>query len=665
LATKKGIKISALADELKVEPRELIKALKGIGITAKTSASTISEEASLSVKKLLSKEQEQEIKAAEEKAEQSSSGVAVAPKIAKQITIFSDVNVKDLSDMLEVRPGNLIKELMRLGILATINQRIDANVAKQVAGVFGIEVVSKEKEVASGGLMSVQKDEAKHLVTRPPIVVVMGHVDHGKTKLLDAIRKTNVIATEAGGITQHIGAYQVEVKKRKITFLDTPGHEAFTALRSRGAKVTDIAVLVVAADDGVMPQTVEAIHHAKAAGVPIIVAINKIDKPEANLDKVKKQLSEQDLTPEDWGGKTVTVPISAKLGKGIDELLDMILLVADLLDLKANPLRSASGIVIEARVEKGRGPVATILIGNGTLKVGDTFYAGAVFGKVRAILNDKGERIQSATPSKPVAVLGAQSVLVPGEVFRVVHDEKTASKLAEKKLLELNQLKSQSGKVISLEDFSRSVKEGIRKDLNIILKADVQGSLEAIKTMLTNLTTPDVRVNIIHSGAGMISESDVMLALASKAIVIGFSVGYEGGAKSLADDSGVSTMIYDIIYKISDDVKGAMQGMLEPIKEEAVLGHAYVKATFTYSKLGTIAGCVVQDGKMQRGAFIRIIREGKKIYEGKLESLKRFKEDAKEVQTGFECGIAIHGHSDFKEGDIIECFEIRTVLRKL
>jgi translation initiation factor IF-2 len=493
----------------------------------------------------------------------------------------------------------------------------------------------------------------------------MGHVDHGKTKLLDAIRKTNVIATEHGGITQHIGAYQVEVKGKKVTFLDTPGHEAFTALRSRGAKVADIAVLVVAAEDGIMPQTVEAINHAKAAGVPIIVAINKIDKPEADIERVKKQLTEHELVAEEWGGKTVIVPISAKQGTGIDELLDMILLTADIQELKANPARSATGIVIEAKLDKGRGPVQTVLIGNGTLEIGDTFYVGGVSGKVRALIDDKGKNIKKALPSQPVEVLGAESVPVPGEVFRVVHDDQTARKLSEKKRFEIEQAKQLKGKVLSLEDFSRTVKEGVRKDLSIILKADVQGSIEAIKNLLQNLTTSDVRVNMIHSGAGSISESDVMLAVASKAIVIGFNVSYEGGAKLLADDKGVDTRIYNIIYQIADDVKLAMTGLLEPVKEEVVLGHATVKAIFKYSKVGVIAGCIVRDGKMLRGTHIRILREEKKLYEGKLDSLKRFKEDAKEVLTGFECGISVSGFNDFAEGDTIECFEIRTAARKL
>jgi translation initiation factor IF-2 len=670
LATKKGIKVSKLAEDLKLDPKDVLKALKDLGIAAaKTTASVISEEDAKKAEASLSKGKKEEKKAVEvsvEKApepvkEEAPVEVKAPPK--KTISIIGDINVKELSEKLEVKVGDVIKELMRLGILATINQRIDVNVAREVAKVFNIEVIAKMKE--EGPAAAVQKEEAAHLVPRPPIVVVMGHVDHGKTKLLDAIRKTNVIATEAGGITQHIGAYQVVVKGKKVSFLDTPGHEAFTALRSRGAKVTDIAVLVVAADDGIMPQTVEAINHAKAAGVPIIIAINKIDKPDANPEKVKKQLMEYDLTPEEWGGKTVVVPISAKQGTGIDELLDMILLTAEILELKANPSRSASGIVIEAKLDKGRGPVATVLIGNGTLKIGDTFYVGGVSGKVRALIDDKGHNIKKALPSQPVEVLGSISVPVPGELFRVVRDDQTARKLSEKKRLEIEQSKQMRGKVLSLEDFSRTVKEGIRKDLNIILKGDVQGSVEAIKALLQNLTTADVRVNIIHSGAGGVSESDVLLALASKAIIIGFNVPFEGGAKLLADDKGVDARIYNIIYQIADDVKAAMTGLLEPVKEEVVLGHATVKALFKYSKVGVIAGCIVNDGKIQRGAQIRVWRDGKKLFEGKLDALKRFKDDAKEVQAGYECGISVSGYSDFAAGDTIDCFEIRTSARKL
>ncbi|MFC1767810.1 translation initiation factor IF-2, partial [Candidatus Margulisiibacteriota bacterium] len=552
----------------------------------------------------------------------------------------------------------------RLGIMATINQRIDHDIAKKVAGIFEHKViVDIEESPTIQSVTKAKKEEHAKMVHRPPVVVVMGHVDHGKTLLLDTIKKTDVIATEAGGITQHIGAYQVNVHGKKVTFLDTPGHEAFTALRSRGAKVTDIAVLVVAADDGVKPQTVEAIDHAKAAGVPIIVAINKIDKDGANIDRVKQQLAEHELVSEDWGGKTVMVPISAKQGKNINDLLEMILIVAEIQDLKANPHHHATGIIIEAKLDKGRGAVATVLIGNGTLKVGDAFYAGSVFGKVRALINDKGERIKTAPPSTPVEVLGASEMPEPGEVFRAL-DEKLAKKLAEARKNALQNEKMMKGKLMSLEDFSQSVKEGKRKDLNIILKTDVGGSLEALKKMLFPLTTADVRVSIIHSGVGAISESDIMLAKASQAIVIGFHVAYEGDAKALADTERVDSRIYDIIYMIGDDLKLAMEGMLEPEYEEAMVGKALVKNTFKFSKVGVIAGCMVTEGKMVRNSNMRVSRDGEEIYSGKMESLKRFKDDAKEVEKGYECGIAVKGFTNFKEGDEIESIELRLKPRK-
>lgn len=704
------MKVSELAKSLKLKTEDLLKTLKELGIDAKSPSSVISKENAQIVKDLSKKKSDKKEtaknadkksakkvtakKAAAEKPESKKTPVVKKPaKVAeestekvkadikqaippveekkveepvkKTITLAGkDVTVKDLSDLLKMRVSDVIKELMKTGIMATINQRIDVNIARKIASVFDYNVLLKTSEAPTmKGLREEKKDEAAKMSTRPPIVVVMGHVDHGKTKLLDAIRKTNVMEKEAGGITQHIGAYQVEVHGKKVTFLDTPGHEAFTALRARGAKVTDIAVLVVAADDGVKPQTIEAIDHAKAAGVPIIVAINKIDKPDANIDKTKQQLSEQGLLAEDWGGSTVTVPISAKAGKNINELLEMILLVAELQELKANPLRHASGIIIEAKLDKGKGPVATVLIGNGTLKVGDSFYVGSVFGKVRALINDKGERINAAPPSTPVEVLGATEVPQPGEVFRV-HEERIAKKLAESRKFELQKEKIIKGKIVSLEDFSKSVKEGKRKDLNIILKADVGGSLEALRKMILPLTTEDIKINIIHSIVGDISEGDIMLAKASSAIVIGFNVGYQGNAKELAEKEGIDSRVYDIIYRINDDLKLAMEGMLETEYEEMKVGQAVVKSTFKYSKLGVIAGCFVEDGKMIRNANMKVIRDGKIIYTGKLESLKRFKEDAKEVEKGFECGIAIKGHSDFKEGDIIEVFELRAKPRK-
>ncbi|MBU1027055.1 MAG: translation initiation factor IF-2, partial [Candidatus Margulisbacteria bacterium] len=506
------------------------------------------------------------------------------------------------------------------------------------------------------------KIENKDLKTRPPIVTIMGHVDHGKTKLLDAIRKTRVAEGEAGGITQHIGAYQVTVHGKKVTFLDTPGHEAFTALRARGAKVTDIAVLVVAADDGVKPQTIEAIDHAKAAGVPIIVAINKIDKPDANLDRVKQQLSERELTPEDWGGKTVMVPTSAIQGKGIDDLLEMILLVAEVQELKADADGTARGVVIESRIEKGRGPVASILVQNGTIRVGDIFTIGATYGKVRALFTDTGARIDKAGPAMPVELLGCEQVPSPGDVFQKMPHEKEARALAEKR----QQGKTKAGRksVLSLEDFSKHIKEGEAKDLKLVVKADVQGSLDGIAHSIQDMVIGNIKINIIHSAVGPVTGSDVMLAEASSAVILAFNVGFEGNAENVSKEDGVEVRRYNIIYKLIDDVKLAMEGMLEPVYEEVVLGHAEVRNLFKFSKVGVIAGCFVKDGKMQRGVMMRQFRDKEKIYEGKLETLKRFKDDVKSVEQNFECGISIQGYTNFKEGDIIEAYEVREKARK-
>jgi len=691
------MKVSELAKSLKIKSDDLIKKLKDLGIEAKTTASIISKEDAAKakesikgkkekpkkepakkepVKKKPVKEEKKEISPAkkeqaakekpaiEEKEPPKEEKKIEAPP-ERHITLAGkDITVKDLAELLFIKPSDVIKELLRMSIMATINQRIDVDIARKVAGIFEYKVFVKAAESqATKTVPETKKEDASKLKTRPPIVVVMGHVDHGKTRLLDAIRKTNVMEKEAGGITQHIGAYQVVVHGKKITFLDTPGHEAFTALRARGAKVTDIAVLVVAADDGVKPQTIEALDHAKAAGVPIIVAINKIDKPEANIDRTKQQLSELGLVSEDWGGTTVMVQISAKQGKNIDELLEMILLMAELQELKANPAHHATGIVIESKLDKGRGPVATVLVGNGTLRVGDAFYAGPVFGKVRALINDKGERIDAATPSTPVEVLGSEELPAPGEVFRAL-EEKLAKKLAETRKLEVQSEKAAIGKIMSLEDFSRSVKEGKRKDLNIVLKADVGGSLEALKKMIMPLGTDETRVNIIHGSVGAISESDIMLARASQAIVIGFNIGYEDQAQETADSERVESRTYNIIYQIADDIKLAIEGMLEPEYQEVVLGRAVVKSTFKFSKLGVIAGCQVTEGKMVRNSKMKVMRDGQEVFSGKIESLKRFKDDAKEVEKGFECGIAVKGYSNFKEGDTIESFEIQVKPRK-
>ncbi|OGC10585.1 translation initiation factor IF-2 [candidate division WOR-1 bacterium RIFCSPHIGHO2_02_FULL_53_26] len=647
------IKVGDLAKELNIAAKDLLARLKDLGVAAKTSASSIDEESANIVRELL-KPKTPAAKAPPAAPQPIPAAPPAAMKPAGPVIDTDDISVKDLSDKIQVKSSDLIKELMKKGILATINQRIAAAVAKEVAATLGQEITI-ETERKAGATQHKIKIERRAL--RPPVVTVMGHVDHGKTKLLDAIRKTKVAEKEAGGITQHIGAYQVTVNGRKVTFLDTPGHEAFTSLRARGAKVTDIVILVVAADDGVKPQTIEAINHAKAAGVPIIAAINKIDKPEANQDRVKTQLAELGLQPEEWGGQTVTVGVSAKAGTGIEDLLEMILLLADVQELKADPNANPIGVIIESRIDKGRGPVATVLVKNGTLKIGDVFSCGGTYGKVRALLTDTGARLDKAGPSTPAEVLGFIEVPTPGDLFEVRPSEKEARRLAEQK--KEIQTKVLRGKVVSLEDFSKLVKAGAGRDINLVVKADVQGSLDAISQSLADLKVGNIGVHIIHNGVGGINESDVMLAKASDAILIGFNVGLEGSAENQSSVEGVEVRRYDIIYKLIDDVKLAMEGMLEPVYEEVVTGHAEVRQLYSFSKVGTIAGCFVTDGKMVRGSGLRIFRDKQKIYEGKLESLKRFKEDVKSVETNFECGIAVPGYNDFKAGDIIETFETR------
>lgn len=648
--TEKKVKVSALAKELGIEAKDLLKHLKDLGISVKTAASSVDSESAQVVREVIKPKEEEKPEAAPPPVEEKLIGPVIETK---------DISVKDLADKIAVKSSEVIKELMKKGTLVNINQRISTEIAREVAAALGKQLIVRKPEAKAVEAPEVM---IKKLVHRPPIVTIMGHVDHGKTKLLDAIRKTRVAEGEAGGITQHIGAYQVNVHGKKVTFLDTPGHEAFTALRARGAKVTDIAVLVVAADDGVKPQTVEAIDHAKAAGVPIVVAINKIDKPEADLDRVKTQLSKLDLLAEDWGGKTVMVATSAKEGKGINELLEMILLVAEVQELKADPDGTPVGTVIESRVDKGRGPVADLLVKNGTLRVGDIFTLGATYGKIRALFADTGVRLKEAGPSTPVEVLGCVDVPTAGNILHVVSSEKEARKLAEQRK-EL-QSKAARGKVLSLEDFSKHIKKGEKKSLNLVVKADVQGSLDAISQSLQNLMVGNVRINIIHSAVGPVTESDIMLAEASDGVIIGFNVGFEGNAEAVSTQEGVEVRRYNIIYKLIDDVKLAMEGMLEPEYEEVVVGHAEVRNLFKYSKVGVIAGCFVKDGKLLRGSKMRIFRDGEKIYEGKLESLKRFKEDVKAVEQNYECGVAISGYTDFKVGDEIESFEIREKARK-
>ena len=574
----------------------------------------------------------------------------------KEITIPEIISVKDLATELKKTSSEIIKKLLELGIMANINQNLDFDTAYLVADSFGVTAKRKETISDEELLFDDSEDKEEDLQPRPPVVVVMGHVDHGKTSLLDAIRKTNVIEGEAGGITQHIGAYKVKVNGREITFLDTPGHEAFTSMRARGAQITDIAILVVAADDGVMPQTVEAIHHAKAANIPIIVAVNKIDLPGANVEKVKQELMKYDLVPEEWGGDTIFVPISAKKNINIDNLLEMVLLEADMLNLRANPNKQSKGTVMEARLDKTQGPVASVLVQRGTLNVGDTIILGTSIGKIRTMKNDKGKNVKAAGPSTPVEITGLNSVPEGGDVFYEVENEKIAKRLIEKRKLEMREKAIANASPVTLDNlFEKMAKEDL-KQFNIIVKADVKGTAEALQDSLEKLSNDEVIVKVLHSDAGGVTESDVELAAASKAIIIAFNSRPVGGAKNLAEKMGVEIKQYSVIYQALDDVENAMKGMLAPKYQEVTIGNAEVRQTFKISKVGTIAGCYVTDGKLERNAGVRVIRGGVVVFEGKLISLKRFKDDAKEVDAGFECGIQIDGFNDIQTGDTIEAY---------
>lgn len=577
------------------------------------------------------------------------------------VKIPNEIMLNDLANKLDKPVAQLIKILMLDGLMVNQNQVIDFDLASKIAEKFNINVQqAAEIDLFEDEIFS--PDDEEDLLERPPVVVVMGHVDHGKTSLLDTIRHTNVMHTEAGGITQHIGAYTVSISGKPITFLDTPGHEAFTAMRMRGAQATDIAILVVAADDGIMPQTIEAINHAKAAGVEIIVAINKIDKPGANIDAVKQELIGHDLVAEDWGGKTVCVPVSAKNNIGIDDLLEMIVLVAEMKELKANPNKSASGIIIESKLDRGRGPIATVLVQGGTLKVGDPIVAGSSYGKIRAMIDDKGNRLKKAGPSMPVEILGLSSVPNAGDTFYVTENEKRARQLAEF-VANKNKsavIKNNSAK-ISLEDLFGQIKTGNVKELGLIIKADVQGSVEAMKNSLERLSNDEVKIKIVHGGVGAVTESDIMLASASNAIVIGFNVRPELTTKSVIDSEKVDVRLYRVIYDAIEDVKLAMQGMLEPVYEEKIIGHAQIRQLFKVSSLGTIGGAYVTDGKITRNSKIRVVRDGKTIYEGELETLKRFKDNVKEVAQGYECGIMLSNFNDIKENDVVEAYVMEEI----
>ncbi|APH16363.1 translation initiation factor IF-2 [Clostridium sporogenes] len=683
------IRVYELAKELNISSKELITLLEEeFSVEVKNHMSAIEDEDADLIKELLSgkeksektKEEDDEIettaknpikesinnKKSNKRDDKNEKGNTENAEDMAIITMTSDtITVKEISDKLEKSYAEVIKELMLMGVMASVNQEINFEMAEKLAAKFDTEIL-KEEQDEEDDLEDILKDseEEENLQKRSPIITVMGHVDHGKTSLLDAIRKSKVTSTEAGGITQHIGAYTVELNGESITFLDTPGHAAFTAMRARGAQVTDIVILVVAADDGIMPQTKEAISHCKAANVPLIVAINKIDRPGANIDKVKQELTEYGLVAEDWGGDTVCVPVSAHTREGIDELLEMILLSSEILELKANPNRKAKGTVVEAKLDKGRGPVATLLVQNGTLTVGDSIVVGSTYGRIRAMFNYKGENIQSAGPSTPVGILGLSEVPEAGDKFYQVKDEKTARGIADKRKEKLRDEYLQSTHKVSLEDLYNQIREGKVKELGLIVKADVQGSVEALKQSLEKLSTEEVKVRVIHGGVGAINETDVTLATASNGIILGFNVRPDNNASIAAERDGVDIKTYRVIYDAIEDIKSAMLGMLEPEFKEAIIGTAEVRQVYKISSVGTIAGAYIQTGKLARNAGARVIRDGIVIFESELASLKRFKDDAKEVAQGYECGLSIEKFNDIKEGDIIECFIMEEIKKK-
>jgi translation initiation factor IF-2 len=590
------------------------------------------------------------------------------PRASKRVIKISEViSVGDLSREMGVKAGEVIKKLMGMGMMATINQVLDADTATLIASEFDFQVenVAFNADSALEETPVGAEEEEAALQARPPVVTIMGHVDHGKTSLLDAIRSTHVTAQEHGGITQHIGAYHVQVDGRSVTFLDTPGHEAFTAMRARGAKVTDIVVLVVAADDGVMPQTIEAINHARAAEVPIIVAVNKMDRPDANLEKVKKGLSEYGLAAEDWGGDTVFAPVSAKTQDGIPHLLEMLQLQADILELKANPEKLARGTIVEAKLDRGRGPVATVLVQEGTLRVGDAFVCGVFYGKVRAMIDDHGEKVEVAPPSFPVEILGLQGVPLAGDSFVAVADEAKARQVAEFRHSKQRETELVKSSKVSLDDLYSQIKAGDVKELRVVLKADVQGSVEAVSEALTRMSTGDVKLKVLHGSVGGITESDILLAAASNAIVIGFNVRPESKGAALAAKEGVDVRLYTIIYEVVADVRAAMEGLLEPTFREQVFGRVEIRQIFNIAGIGTIAGCSVTEGKIARGNLVRLLRDQVVVHEGKLASLKRFKDDVREVASGYECGLSLEGFQDLKQGDVVEAFERIPVIRRI
>ena len=695
-----NIRVYELANQFGITSKELIELLKKQGIIVKSHSSSVDEETAALVKKIFTspkklavvekkpKEPHPPVKKEEPKVEvkplpetkpvekpiekpvEKPKVVevvkSVEPEEKGKVLIGEAITVKELSEKMGVPSTDVIKKLMEIGIMSTINQVIDPEAALSVAKKMGIdaEIIGLEKEeITAEG----EEADTEGLVPRTPVVTIMGHVDHGKTSLLDAIRQTNVAAKESGGITQHIGAYEVEVKKGRIVFLDTPGHEAFTAMRARGAQVTDIVVLVVAADDGVMPQTIEAINHAEAAGVPMIVAINKIDKPGANPDKIKQDLAKVNphLLPEEWGGKTIYVSVSAKKKMGIEDLLEMILLQAEIMELKANPLKAAKGVVVESKLDKGRGPVATVLIQKGTLRAGDPIIAGLHFGKVRAMLSDKGAKVKEAGPSTPVEVLGLSGVPQAGDSFMVASDERKARQIALLRTQKQREEGLGTRTRVTLEDLYKQINEGVVRELNLVIKADVHGSIQALTDSFEKLGTKDVKIRVIHGAVGGITETDVMLAAASNAVIIGFNVRPTDKASELVAKEQVELKLYTVIYNAIADVKAGLEGLLEPTVVEKIMGKAEVRQIFSIPKMGVIAGCFVLDGIIQRNTDAKLIRDSVIVYQGKIGSLRRFKDDVKEVQAGYECGIGIEKFQDIKVGDIIEPFSLEKIARKL
>ena len=681
------IRVYELAKELNVSSKDLITLLmEEFGVEVKNHMSVIEDEDAALIQELIGEngipqEKKSIVDEYEDKlAEEVNKGVRKKKKTKKEIEreeiernaeaacgvveIGDTITVKELCEKLGKPTADVIKNLIFLGVMAGVNQEIDFATAEKLCEKYEVIAERKEEETELEAFEEDTDVVEENLEKRPPIVTIMGHVDHGKTSLLDAIRKAKVTDTEAGGITQHIGAYTVTLNGEKITFLDTPGHEAFTAMRARGAQVTDIVILVVAADDGIMPQTKEAISHCKAANVPMIVAINKIDRPGANVDRVKQELTEHGLVAEDWGGDTICVPVSAKTGENLDSLLEMILLTAEMQELTADPNRKSKGTVIEAKLDKGRGAVASLLIQNGTLHVGDSILVGSTYGRIRAMFDDMGKKIKSAGPSIPVEVLGLSEVPAAGDRFVVVKDEKTARNMAEIRKDKIKTESHQASHRVSLEDLYSQIQEGKVKELSIIVKADVQGSVEAIRQSLEKLSTDDVKVRVIHGAVGAITETDITLAAASNALMIGFNVRPDSNAVSMAEKDGVDIKTYRIIYDAIEDVKSAMIGMLDPEYKEVINGKAEVRMTYKISNVGTIAGCYVTDGKIVRNSEVRVIRDGIVIFESVLASLKRFKDDAKEVNKGYECGLSVERFNDLKEGDIIESFTMEAVKRK-